>query len=69
MAEHVRDVDDEPGWVVIAQAEGLLSARDHITVREASIALRTRALAIGVPVDQLAQDLVRSRRFGSNDDA
>jgi AmiR/NasT family two-component response regulator len=69
MAEDVPHEDDEPDWVAIAQAEGMLSAREHVTVREASIALRARALAIGVPVDELARDLVRSARPGSTEDA
>jgi AmiR/NasT family two-component response regulator len=69
MAEHVPHGDDEPDWIVIAQAEGVLSARDHIGILEAATALRTKAEALGVPIDQFAQDLVRPLRSGSGGDA
>jgi hypothetical protein len=69
MAEHVRHEDDEPDWIVIAQAEGILSARNHIDILEAATALRTKAEALGVPIDQFAHDLVRPKRSGSSGDA
>jgi hypothetical protein len=67
--QHVPHEDDEPDWVVIAQAEGILAARDHIGVTEAAIAMRTHALALGVSTDQLAQDLVRATPHESSNDA
>jgi AmiR/NasT family two-component response regulator len=69
MTEYVPHADDEPDWVVIAQAEGIVAARDHTGITEAAIALRTRARTLGVPIEQLAQDLVRARRHGSSNDA
>ncbi len=62
MAERVRHELDEPEWVVVAQAEGILSARDHIDILEAAVALRTRAAASGTPIEEVARELVRSRR-------
>jgi hypothetical protein len=68
MAAHGSHEDDEPDWVVIAQAEGILAARDGTDVAAAAAALRDRARTLGVPVDQLARDLVRSRRSASGED-
>ena len=69
MAEHVPHADGEPDWVVILQAEGILSARNHSSITEAALALRTHALALGVSIDQLAQDLVRAMPHESSNDA
>lgn len=69
MTEHVPYDDYEPDWVVIAQAEGILAARHHTGITEAAIALRTSARLLGVPIEHLAQDLVRARRHGSSNDA
>jgi hypothetical protein len=65
MVEHVPQKDDEPTWVVVAQAEGILAARDHVSITEAAAALPVRARALGVSIDRFARDLVRSRRSGS----
>lgn len=65
MAAHGSHEDDEPDWVVIAQAEGILAARDHVSITEAAAALPVRARALGVSIDRFARDLVRSRRSGS----
>lgn len=63
MAEHRQhQVDDEPDWVLIAQAEGIVSARDRISITEAAAALRDRAQTLDMAIDQLAKDLVRSLR-------
>jgi AmiR/NasT family two-component response regulator len=69
MTEHVPHEDDEPDWVAIAQAEGVLSARERISVTEAATALRTRARARGVSVDKFARDLVRPMRSAPSDRA
>jgi hypothetical protein len=60
MTAHAQDQYTEPDWVVIAQAEGILSARHHLGIADAIVWLRSEALAFGVPVEQLAEDLVRS---------
>ena len=39
------------------------------TFTEAALALRTHALALGVSIDQLAQDLVRAMPHESSNDA
>jgi hypothetical protein len=46
MAEHVPHEDDED-WVVIALPEGILSARDHISITQAASVLRSRVRARG----------------------
>ena len=47
MVAHVRHEDDEPTSVVVAQAKGVLSARDHVSVGEAAAALRNRPARSG----------------------
>ena len=58
MTVYALDEDTDPDWVVIAQAEGILSARHCLTITEATAALRDDARALGVPLDRLAEDLV-----------
>jgi hypothetical protein len=58
MTAYALDEAAEPDWVVIAQAEGILSARHRLTIAEATAALRDDARALGVPLDRLAEDLV-----------
>ena len=60
MAEHVPHEDDEIDWVVVAQADGILPARDHISITQAATALRSRARALGVPIDQVAKERYRA---------
>lgn len=63
MTEHRQHQDDdELDWVLIAQAEGIVSARDRISITRAAAALRARARTLDMPIDQLAKDLVRSLR-------
>lgn len=57
--------DDQPDWVVIAQAEGVLSARDRVSITEAAGRLRIMARALGKPVDRVARDVMRPLRARS----
>lgn len=58
MTAYAQDVG--PDWVVIAQAEGILSARYGFDIAEATDWLRTEAAVLGVAIDDLAEGLVRS---------
>jgi hypothetical protein len=60
MSAIAQDQDAEPDWVVVAQAEGILSARHHFGIAEATARLRAEAFAVGVSIEELAEDLVRS---------
>lgn len=58
----IGDADDRAeNWAVIAQAEGILSARYNITVFEAAQLLTLDAVSSQRPVSQIARD-VRTRR-------
>ena len=58
MTAYAQDVG--PDWVLIAQAEGILSARYGLDIAEATDWLRTEAAVLGVGIDDLAEGLVRS---------
>lgn len=62
MTVYVQDEDVEPDRVVIAQAEGILAARRHLGMVEATAALRSDARTLDVPIVRLAEDLVRRTR-------
>lgn len=70
MIERVPDDEDlEFDWVMIAQAEGLLSVQERVTISEAADTLRSRARAVGVPVDHMARDLVAAAKSRASDRA
>ena len=52
--------DADPDRVVIAQAEGIVSARHHLGIAGATAWLRDEAHALGVPLGWLAEDVVNS---------
>ena len=60
MTAYARDQHLELDWVVIAQAEGVLSARHDIDIAEATARLRTESAVLGTGIEELAEDLVRS---------
>ena len=59
MTAYAQDQHLEPDWVVIAQAEGILSARYRIDIAEATDWLRTEAAVLGTGIEELAGDLVQ----------
>lgn len=68
MTDRIPDHEDhEFNWVVIAQAEGLLSVQEQVTITEAADTLRNRARALGVPVEHVARDLVAAAQSRAND--
>lgn len=60
MAERVAHGTDQFDRTVIAQAEGVLSAREHVDIAVAAETLRGRALARGVSIEQVAREVVAS---------
>ncbi|MDT7745430.1 MAG: hypothetical protein QOE59_4508 [Actinomycetota bacterium] len=58
MTAYALDQDAELDRVVIARAEGILSARHGLTIAEATAALRADARALGVSVVRLADEVV-----------
>ena len=58
MTSYAQDREVESEWVVIAQAEGILSARHRLPIADATAVLRDDAHARGVPILRLAEDLV-----------
>lgn len=62
MTESVPHEEAQLDWTLIAQAEGVLSARERVSITEAAEMLRDRAQALGMPVEHVARELVDSTR-------
>ena len=56
-------------WVVIAQAEGVVSARERVGITEAAELLRGRARARGLSIEHVARDLMDSMQSRAGGDS
>ena len=62
MLDHVQHLMHDAHGRVVTQAEEILSVREGLSPEEAVALLRADAAVLGIPISELAEDLVRVRR-------
>ena len=69
MAEREPYEQNQLDWIVIAQAQGVVSARERVDITEAAELLRGRARARGLSIEHVARDLMDSMQSRPDGDS